>query len=71
VRLNHEPALTIRMLIGDERADQLGKVALDLVKREAFSVEELKYLAECVDELAWFKSEYDALQLEEKEGKSA
>lgn len=65
MRLTDEPAMTIRTIIGDARADELGRMAAGMCAREPFSVEEIKYLAECVDWIACFKSEYDAMQAEE------
>ena len=57
MRLTDEPAATIRAIIGDERADELGRVVFGLQREHHFSCEELEYLSGCFDYLAWLASE--------------
>jgi hypothetical protein len=57
VRLSDEPGKTIRALIGDGRADELGRIVFDLYMAHRFDTDELVYLSECFDYLAWCSSE--------------
>jgi hypothetical protein len=56
VRLSDEPGKTIRALIGDGRADELGR----------FDTDELVYLSECFDYLAWCSSEGELERVKEE-----
>jgi hypothetical protein len=60
VRLTDEPGATIRLLIGDKRADELGSIAFALHREHRFDTDELEYLAQCFDYLAWCSSGGDS-----------
>jgi hypothetical protein len=57
MRLSDEPGATIRLLIGDGRADELGRMATGLVRQHHFTTDELEYLSQIFDYFAWLSSE--------------
>ncbi len=57
MKLSDEPARTLRAFIGDAKAEELGKLAFGLVRSHSFNTEELLYLTECFDYLAYLRSE--------------